>query len=453
MDNPLIKILKGMSPTINASNKTFERFANLAAFVPGFATIDGKDIKQVLKTKSFASLCDDGIERIQYNDSILNDNPNISKEEIVALFGKDYQVDIIQHYQRILSTIYAILSSIKDLIPSKTNDSKDAMVVNEFIRFEQFMNKQFLLLSNILSSLSLVIDKLETTKETNPSLVFQEYKVLLFTCIDNSTSLSDYLLANIYFHQIVYEYFYGDAKKKKEYIDQITQIVAGVTGFLSPQLNNINRNMEQAAKNTEQIKEGTEQTLKKAQESIELEKTIISNQVVDKEENSREHANIQEEMNKKQRLERTKPLKLTTCLEAIREVYDDPIYGYYSEFDLHVFAIRNMLSNWNQYLNTDGKKGKPPLPKFDFYRHTDKDTFKKWVREVFFPDYRNRAHKDALDNASHPDMNNMGGVSSEEDIYDEVDQSLANDSNNATENAPNNTTKNEQSDSPSNGHK
>ena len=74
MDEPLIKTAYEKLRLINTFH---ERFAIREASIPGFATIDGQDLKQELETKGFASLLDDGVERIQYNDSILKDNPNI----------------------------------------------------------------------------------------------------------------------------------------------------------------------------------------------------------------------------------------------------------------------------------------------------------------------------------------------------------------------------------------
>ena len=135
---------------------------------------------------------------------------------------------------------------------------------------------------------------------------------------------------------------------------------------------------------------------------------------------------VESKVDKRNRAGKCKPLKLTTCLTAIQEVYDDSKYNYRQQFDLHPFAIRNTLSDWKQYLDTNGEKGKPPLPKFDFYRHTDKEMFKKWVRDIFFPDYRERSHKDALAKASLPENMDYISGSDEQDFINAVDESLAN---------------------------
>ena len=123
-------------------------------------------------------------------------------------------------------------------------------------------------------------------------------------------------------------------------------------------------------------------------------------------------------MDKKNKAEKIKQLKLTTCLAAIQEVYEDPKYNYPQQFEFHYFSIKKTLSGWNQYMKTDGEKGDPPLPQFDFYRHTDKETFKKWVRDIFFPDYRERSHKDALKSAFHPDNIDDVCVLSQQDILE-----------------------------------
>lgn len=422
MDEPLIKTAYEKLRLVNAFH---ERFAILGASIPGFATIDGKDLKQELETKGFASLLDDGVERIQYNDSILKDNPNVSKEEIYTLFGKDYQEDVKQYYQHNLSLFFSILSSFNELIPNEVNGNDDARMKNAVDKYVLCGYKSLSRLNQ--SDLCSAIDSIKTTKETDLSLVYKEYKVTLFVSIQSLTALSYLTTNSMLLHQVVYEYFYGDVKKKKEYFDLAEQIANDIVGRFSPQLNNINRTAEKVANAAEQIKEISVQTLKNTQESIELEKTIISNQVVDKEENSREHANIQEEVNKKQRLERTKPLKLSTCLEAIRKVYLDERYDYPKQFKLHEFAIQKTLSAWNQYLKTEGEKGEAPLPGFDYYRHTDEKMFKEWIKDTFFPYYRNNSHKDALNRASHP--KNMDQIPSQQDVIAEVDEALNDDRN------------------------
>ena len=231
----------------------------------------------------------------------------------------------------------------------------------------------------------------------------------------------------LWFRQHVYEYYYGPKDKESKNADKLEQVYAmmlkmyALQGKMSLQTNNIDKKSD---------------LLIKGQEETQRQIDSRGNQVSSKLEA------IEDKVEKKDRSGRTRPLKLTTCLEAIKDVYEDPKYDYPREFELHLFAIRNMLSNWNQYLKTAGKKGKPPLPKFDFYRHTDKDTFKKWVRDVFFPDYRNRAHKDALDNASRLDTEKTPGSDGQE-ILDAVDESLANDSNNNARKDTSNNTKNE----------
>lgn len=134
---------------------------------------------------------------------------------------------------------------------------------------------------------------------------------------------------------------------------------------------------------------------------------------------------IGDKLEKKNKAGKYKPLKLTTCLDAISEVYKE--FNYSRQFELHLFAIKKMLSAWNQYLKTDGEKGQPPLPQFDFYRTTTKELFKEWVKTVFFPYYRDHSHKrDALRSASHPaNMDNLY-VQSQQDIIEEVDESFDN---------------------------
>ena len=66
------------------------------------------------------------------------------------------------------------------------------------------------------------------------------------------------------------------------------------------------------------------------------------------------------------------------------------------------------------------------MPGFDFYRRTDKEMFKKWVRDVFFVHYRENSHKDAHKRAFHPKNIDNLNVPSQQDFYSVVEEDLEN---------------------------
>ena len=434
MDERLDKIIIDMFPQIKAFN---ERFIKLGASIQNSATLDGKVLKDVLDSKSITAFLLKDFRKLQFSKQMNRSDLTFFATGLNG-FSERYSSMTKDYYHYNVLNARTIILSIKDLIPSKLN-KKHKKISRYIIAASDILLEELNILDNIIQdAMNDNCQKVLESKRQDMPVAAGLLEIKRSALIHALVGVNFLTMTSIHFHRFVHEFFYGPDDKKKENEEMLRNFCSSFFSFES-KLSSIENYTKAIDKKTDDLLKEEEET----QRMIDAQGNQASSKL----------EVIEDKVDKKDRAGRTKPLKLTTCLEAIREVYDDPIYGYYSEFDLHVFAIRNMLSNWNQYLNTDGKKGKPPLPKFDFYRHTDKDTFKKWVRDYFFPDYRNRAHKDALDNASHPDMNNMGGVSSEEDIYDEVEQSLANDSNNATENAPNNTTKNEQSDSPSNGHK
>lgn len=396
MDEKYDSFIKGL---LDGRGFYLEKILKLQQSIPGvFFSVNGEIKKDLTYSKILSSLDEPGDTEIQVNFNEAKNNPDFSNKEKILTYFEGYSNIVEEYFKYSFFSFRQIIVSIMELIPSELDDEGKEMA--------QQCKRISECLSDFLSfSEEMIITALKDDSTGDALGDLTKFKILGIKkqCLAYSLVDLNYLIIQIFlFRQHVHDYYWGGKDKKEENKTYIKE-------WSPPELALL-RKIE-----------------KNQQLSIEQGKTIISNQVADKEENSREHANIQEEMNKKQRLERTKPLKLTTCLDAICEAYSDPKYPYSQEFKLHPFAIRNQLSNWNQYLNTDGKKGTPPLPKFDFYRQTDKETFKKWVRDVFFLDYRNRAHKDALDNASHPDNMDKVYVTAQQDIIDEVDESLAND--------------------------
>lgn len=433
MDERLDKIIIDMLPKIKAFN---ERFIKLGASIPNSATLDGKDLKDILDSKSITAFLLEDSKKLQFSKQI-NRRDQTFFETGLNGFSERYSSMTKDYYRYNVLNARTIILSIKDLIPSKLN-KKNKKISRYIIAASDILLEELNTLDNIIQdAMNDNCQKVLESKKQDMPVAAGLLEIKRSALIHTLVGVNLLTMTSIHFHRFVHEFFYGSDDKKKENEELLRNFYSSFFSFES-KLSSIENYAKTIDKKTDDLLKEEEET----QRMIDAQGNQASSKL----------EVIEDKVDKKDRAGRTKPLKLTTCLEAIREVYDDPDYVYHSKFKLHPFAIRNMLSDWNQYLITGGKKGKPPLPKFDFYRHTDKKTFKKWVIYEFFPDYENRAHKDALDNASRLDTENTPGSDGEE-IIDAVDESLANDSNNNAKKDPNNNTKDEQSESPSNGRK
>lgn len=211
--------------------------------------------------------------------------------------------------------------------------------------------------------------------------------------------------------QLINEYVHGTNSNKDELLECILDI-KNLFFAMSSQMKGMNTKIDS-------MNDNISSNLKTVDEKID--------QISKTGEHIKVHQNaLDDKIERRNRKEETKPFKLTTCFKWIEDVYNDQKYNYKDQFVLHTFAIKNKLSAWNQYLNTDGKKGEPPLPGFDFYRRTDKEMFKKWVRDVFFVHYREDSHKDAHKRAFHPKNIDDLNVPSQQDFYADVEEALEN---------------------------
>ena len=211
------------------------------------------------------------------------------------------------------------------------------------------------------SDLCSAIDSIETTKETDLSLVYKEYKVTLFVSIQSLTALSYLITNSMLLHQVVYEYFYGDAKKKKEKIDLANQIVDGIAGLLSPQLNNINRNTEKAAKAAEQTQKNTE---------------VTNNTLNEMKENQKETNKLIENRNEE---EKPKRLQIAKCAKDICRILEN---------DYNIVVEHRTIEKYLHRFDDDLEMGKTiALPSYEHAMYFDKSHFIVWIREQFIPHY------------------------------------------------------------------
>lgn len=114
------------------------------------------------------------------------------------------------------------------------------------------------------------------------------------------------------------------------------------------------------------------------------------------------------------------------CLDCIKSVLDKRGIKRIPEY-----SILRQLSSWNVYIDSNGKKGIPPIMLYDFYRNREKKDFEFWVTTRYWPDFIKRHHKTiatekemhgkkALEKAAH-----LKYVDADE-IYDSIDADLAN---------------------------
>ena len=345
-----------------------------------------------------------GLRRLEGNDIKIKFNKDKKK-------AKEWLTNLIKIQQKLylsfVSTNKSIIQSSIDLLPV-SSDNKEIeeeterinIMLNLFLELLSIADHQIQSETNSLLDLVHAIAKNQGTKikllyypahiqdkkKNNSDSIPFRFQTGIYNLTSQLTSLNYMSLFGISIRQKIYECFYVSKDPTK--ISEITDILNQLQKALLPGFNELKNDLKQTIKNTK--------------ESIDLENQIIKNQATNSEKNSKVLENIEDKVNRRNRAERTKPLKLTTCLDAIEEVYKDERYTYRLNFELHIYSIKKKLSAWNQYLKTNGKKGEPPLPDFSIYRCTTKETFKTWVINTFFPHYRDHTTKyDALKSAIH----------------------------------------------------
>lgn len=116
------------------------------------------------------------------------------------------------------------------------------------------------------------------------------------------------------------------------------------------------------------------------------------------------------------------PPKLTKkqCLEYIEEVLHE------NGIDKIPYAgISKELSNWNIYIDSNGKKGAEPIMFYDFYRKKGKKDFKDWVLLRYLPVFKKRKHRTVnLNKARHGEA--ALKQAAEENFVDPTDEILEN---------------------------
>lgn len=343
------------------------------------------------------------------NDYLINSDPDYFQRLVDS--GKNNFQDLLIGIQGLMNDVVSI-QNLQDLddttrIEFTASQTKWRDIITCVRSYATSINRRIAGLSN-----AIIVDKngqLHYDENAvcgdSSSFYFNEKNAPHLLSLHLSELLTDICYFSIQLVKAVNFQHYVDSlfKQKSQKIEEFVN-------------NRLNAMMESLSVLEKQI-----DTIQKVQAENQRQSTVQNDRSISKLEK------IEDKVDKRNRAEKRKQLKLTTCLAAIQEVYEDPKYNYPQQFEFHYFSIKKTLSGWNQYMKTDGEKGDPPLPQFDFYRHTDKETFKKWVRDIFFPDYRERSHKDALKSAFHPDNIDDVCVLSQQDILEDIDESLNND--------------------------
>lgn len=394
--NSVFNEMLEMNLSINI--ELIKRYASLS--IPGFITFEGKDIdSNFINQDDIQSFIQDNYSKFEINIEKFNEHieeirlKDKSDDAMLDCLKKSEALcynseQTMQVLLCICSTVRKIIFLIKDIIPSEINDNEKDLVILIDCALERMLGANDYYAHLIHDSLSPFLQKdieIELKKHKDKkSLLLVSYRQMSVSSMSYLSQMTFNSMFVMFLYQMIDKYFNGQEENK-------TDIKADIIKYLDLQLIPMKRRVEKLEEKDDHISKQLDHLIDNTEQSAQSFKEIIKKQ--EETDHKIERRNLKE---------KARPLKQTTCLDAIREVYLDGKYNYPQQFELHEFSIKKKLSAWNQYLKTDGKKGEPPLPEFADFRCTTKATFKTWVVNTFFPYYRDHSKKyDALKSAIH----------------------------------------------------
>ena len=125
MDKRLFDLLCEVLPQ---ANRFSELFIRREALIPGCVTIEGKDLKAVLDSKSFESFLQEDANKMLFNKKIIT-----TKDELLKLF-EGFPEEAKEYYEYSISILRRIILSLTNLVPTKIED-RDIKVQKSIKRF------------------------------------------------------------------------------------------------------------------------------------------------------------------------------------------------------------------------------------------------------------------------------------------------------------------------------
>ena len=341
MDKKLFDLLCEVLPQ---ANRFSELFIRREALIPGCVTIEGKDLKAVLDSKSFESFLQEDANKMLFNKKIIT-----TKDELLKLF-EGFPEEAKEYYEYSISILRRIILSLTNLVPTKIED-RDIKVQESIKRFLFATTNYLPYWENSIQSSSDFFN--QSSDNINP----QGSKIIFWVMMTGLISLNIMTITSIHFHNIVYEYFYGPADKKDENGNKLDQVLNLVLNIKANQdntslyLKNMTQSTEQTLKNTET----TNNALNEIKECQKKTKELIENR------NEEEEVRI---------------LPRSFCARKIKEVIDK----YLPNCSIDYESIMKNLRNWDEKLE---KGQKVPVPGYASIKKSSPKQFLQWAKSDF----------------------------------------------------------------------
>ena len=378
MDEKFDKLINGMFPN---QNQYREKILNRELQIPGLhITVDGKDVRDILDSKGFSAFVEQDAARAQIEPSSLLNNPAIQDKEKLLTYFNGYSNDVEEYFQFNISIIHQIISSMVDLIPTELNN-EEKRIAQCCLDFSKMISIGF---TRVIESIQGFLSNDEKDENLNDLTKLNILRMHKSCLVYGSVELNFTIIYIMWYRQHVYDYFYGSIDKKDENADVIKQISNNVLQLLSPQLNNIKKDIDKIAKdNKKYIKEI--KTIKNKQEKTDDKILRKSKTIIQKIEN-------------RNKVEHRKKLTQKYCAKIIRkkiELYNEKkedflkehsISKYYREFSVpETNSIKREIQRWERFLKTNGKDGiKPPA---NFTRMTSEFEFDAFAERLELEKY------------------------------------------------------------------
>ena len=385
MDKKLIEVLSEVLPQVNRFSELFIR---REALIPGYAAINGKDLKDVLDSKEIAMFLQEDVDKVLFNKEIIT-NLGLSKAEALKLLD-GYPEEVKQYCNCNLLILHTIILSITNLVPTKIEDRD--IKIQEFV--DRFLVVTKNNLPNFENSILLFSDYFDQSSDIiNP----QMSKMFFWGMMHGLISLNLLTINSIFFHNALHEYFYGPADKKDEIVNKMDQVLSYLVNIKTNQ-DNTSLQVNSIKKDTEQIAKKTEQVLNSRETKNESLKAIKENQ-----EKIKELVKERNEID----AEKTGTLSVEECVIIIglitRHYFnlkqrDCEAVG----FPLEVVkmpkksTVRRNIEFWDQYQNGNKVKGRKP-PRKDYSRNMSKEKFREWYNEIQLDQYNKWKAKHCID--------------------------------------------------------
>ena len=119
------KIEKNIKKALPQEKIFLAKYLNYWLSIPGFATLDGKDLKDFMGLENSSSFWENNASKIKINYNIISSNSTSSEIELFLEHFNVFSKDVKKQIKHYFFVIQQISSSILDLIPSELSSLSD----------------------------------------------------------------------------------------------------------------------------------------------------------------------------------------------------------------------------------------------------------------------------------------------------------------------------------------